>query len=103
MLTQERTQLLVNYLDADIDRARELVKLAPEEALAKINATGNDFTLEEIVEFGKQLQAAAAQSGELDENALGEVSGGLAVEGVAISCIALGFKIGSDLAKRFGW
>lgn len=103
MLTQERAQILANYLNADIDRAKKLLEMAPEAAMNEINAAGHDFTVEEIVEFGKQLQAAAAQEGELDEEALNNVAGGLVVEGVVISCVALGFKIGTDLAKNYGW
>lgn len=103
MLTRERAQVLADYLNADTERSKKLLEMSPEVALAGMNADGNDFTLDEILEFGKQLQATAAQTGELDENALSNVAGGLVVEGVMISCIALGFKIGSDLAKNFGW
>lgn len=103
MLTHERAQVLASYLDADIARARQLVTLTPTSAMNQINADGYDFTTEELEEFGKQLQSAAVRTGELDETELGEVAGGLVIEGVAISCIALGYKIGSDLAKNYGW
>lgn len=105
MLTNERAELIANYLTADKERAAALLALSPEEAVAKMNADGNDFTVEEIAEFGKQLKAAAAaaQEGELDEDALNGVSGGVVVEGVAIACISLGYAIGSSLAKTYGW
>lgn len=103
MLSQERAAMLASYLNSDIERAKELLSMSPETAVVKINASGYDFSLEEIVEFGSQLQAAAEQDGELTEESLCDVAGGLVVAGVAISCIALGYKIGSDLAKKHGW
>lgn len=104
MLTNERAELIAKYLNDNKERAQTLLALSPEEAVEKFNAEGYDFTVEEISEFGRQLKiAVASQDGELDEDALNGVSGGLAVEGVAIACITLGYTIGSSLAKNFGW
>lgn len=105
MLTNERANLIGKYLAADKARALALLELSPEAATAKINSDGYDFTIEEISEFGKQLKkvAAVSQKGELSEDALNGVSGGLVVEGVAIACISLGFSIGSAIAKNWGW
>lgn len=105
MLTNERADLLAAYLDADIQNAKELFELSPADAAIRINANGYDFSVEEITEFGVQLKKAVemAREGELSEDTLDNVFGGLVVEGVVISCIALGFKIGSALAQNYGW
>lgn len=105
MLTNERSNLIGNYLAANKERAMVLLELSPEDAAAKINADGYDFTVDEIAEFGDQMKKAvtASQEGELSEDALDGVSGGLVVEGVAIACISLGFSIGAAIAKNCGW
>ena len=105
MLTKERADLLAAFLDADIQNAKALFELTPADAAAKINESGYHFSVEEIIEFGMQLKKAIemTKEGELSEDALDTVSGGLVVEGVVISCIALGFKIGSALAQNYGW
>lgn len=95
-LTNERAEMLANYLTADKDRAEELLKLSPEEALEKINADGNDFTAGEISEFGDELadMVAKINSGEeLDVDALEQVSGGGPV-GTIVAGVAVGFAIG---------
>lgn len=79
VLTNERAELLSNYLAADKDHAEELLKLSPEEAMVKINADGYDFTTEEIAAFGKELTDSVARmnSGEeLDADTLEQVAGG---------------------------
>lgn len=95
-LTNERAELLSNYLSADKDRAEELLKLSPEDALAKINGDGYDFTAEEMNEFGKELadMVAKVRSGEeLDTDALDQVAGGGPV-GVIAAGAVVGFAIG---------
>ena len=105
MLTNERANLIGNYLAADKERALALLELSAEKATEKINSDGFDFTIEEISEFGEQMRNAVvtSQEGELSEDALNGVSGGVVVEGVAIACISLGFSIGSAIAKNWGW
>ena len=76
-LTQERVEALSAVLTADAERAKYLLSLEPGEALTQINALGNDFTLEEIKEFGATLNAVAAHQGELDAKDLDEVAGGM--------------------------
>jgi len=78
MLTQERADVLSAFLSADGMRARTLLSLQPHEALRQINALGNNFTLEELNEYGRKLQVASTQ-GELDTEALDEVIGGAKV------------------------
>ncbi|MCL1917596.1 MAG: hypothetical protein FWG14_04690 [Peptococcaceae bacterium] len=75
-LTQERAELLTEILTADEERAKNLLALDAKEALTQINALGNDFTLDELSEFGKAMDAIF-QQGELDADALDDVAGGV--------------------------
>ena len=95
-LTKERAGILVDFLNADKDRAERIVKLDPAEAVKEINAAGNDFTAEELIEFGEV--AAKAQSGELDDDALEDVAGGSAT--VVSLVVGLTAAIASLLASR---
>ena len=72
MLTEERKNILIGILEEDTQRAKELMELEPEEALAEINKIGYDFTLEDLQEFGEMMK----QSSEMDFEALDEVAGG---------------------------
>ena len=106
MLTKERAELLANYLAADQDRAQALLELSPEEAVAKINADGNDFTVEEVKEFGETLQKVT-KTGELNENELEDVSGGVIGTATAIAIakvLGTGFacKVAYDVGKIIG-
>lgn len=97
ILTNERSEKLSAYLTADIERAKSLINLPPEEAVAKINADGFDFSVDEIMEFGEQLKKAAAMQagdGELSEEALSEVSGGIGVVTGALIALGAGILVG---------
>ncbi|MCL1919288.1 MAG: hypothetical protein FWG14_13515 [Peptococcaceae bacterium] len=79
MLTEERALALTEILNADEARAEILLRLEPEEALKQINAQGNDFTLDELREYGGVVNIAAKQThGELDADSLDNVAGGIA-------------------------
>lgn len=97
-LTNERAEILSNYLTADKDRAVELLKLSPEEAMAKINAEGYDFTAEEMTAFGKELAdivTKISNGEELDADALEQVAGGgNPMRGVADVCFFTGGAMG---------
>lgn len=107
MLTNERAEILSKYLIADKERAAKLLNMPADEAAAVINADGNDFTIEEIVEFGKQLQAYASQDGELDAEALDNVAGGIVISGAVLAAgVALftaGVTFGYTVARDRGW
>lgn len=75
-LTDERGKELMEYFEADPAKAQELLELPAEEALAKINADGHDFTQEELEAFDSILCAAPEMGGELDANDLDAVAGG---------------------------
>lgn len=99
-LTEARAEMLANYLTADKDRAAKLLGLSPEEALAQMNADGNDFTLEELGDFNEALKAALAEEGELDADALDDVAGGSA----ALTILGVGFavKVAYDVGRTVG-
>lgn len=111
MLTNERAEKLANYLTADKERAQKLLEATPEEAVKQINADGNDFTVEEIIEFGAQLQKVAAQGGnaegELSEEALSDVAGGVvissAVLAAGVALFTAGVTFGYTVARDRGW
>ena len=72
MLTQEKANLISDYLYKDIDHTKELLDAEPEAVLAELKAAGIDCELEELVEYGNALNSAmaATQSGELNEEDL---------------------------------
>lgn len=94
MLTQERADIISQYLADDQERAKALVALEPAEALVQINAAGYDFTVEELVEYCEALKLAVAD-GELNADDLDNVSGGAVVSvGIMIACGVGGFVAG---------
>lgn len=107
VLTNERAEMLGKYLTENKERAVALLELSPEEATAKINAEGHDFTVDEVREFGEQLQKAATNSGELDAASLEQVSGGLMVETAVamtcLKCIAVGVTLGIAAGSNWKW
>lgn len=105
VLTNERAEVLGKYLTENKERAVALLELSPEEAAAKINAEGHDFTVDEVREFGEQLQKAAANSGELDAASLEQVSGGLvaAAAGVYLTCVGIGVTLGIAAGSNWRW
>lgn len=114
VLTNERAEKLANYLTADVNKAKELVDLPVEDAVKAINADGYDFTVEELKEFGAELQKIAENmdsNGELSADALEDVAGGLVVTGaVAAALITAGTTMflagvtgGYKVARDRGW
>ena len=89
MLTQARADVLSEFLTSDQERTKKLLALNASEALVQINGLGYDFTLDEIHEFGKVLQASVTQDVELDAEALDEVAGGLVITTAAVIAGAL--------------
>ena len=104
-LTNERAAKLADFLKEDVERANKLVDMSPEDAAKFINEAGYDFTVEEVVEFGENLKVAAAQAGELSEDNLDEVAGGLAAAaaGVYLTCISIGITLGMGAGKNWKW
>ena len=96
-MNQERAEALTQYLTSDPERAKELLAMEPAEALEKINAAGYDFTMEELTAYCDAFKAAVAQ-GELDEDQLENVSGGVVLTAGMVlgllGCFAGGAAIG---------
>lgn len=102
MLTQERADLLTKYLEEDQDRAKNVLSLEVEAAAKEINRSGYDFSVDELTEYGNALKLATAQ-GELNEDDLENVSGGVVVTvsvGIMAACIAGGFVAGFVTSKN---
>ena len=96
MLTQERADMISQFLASDQERAKGLLNLEPEQALEKINSMGNDFTLSELDEYCKALKLAITD-GELNTDELENVAGGVAgtiAVGALIGCGVAGFVAG---------
>ena len=109
-MSDERIKKLTEYLLTDVDRANALIKLDVEDATAKINADGYDFTVDEIKEFGLGLQKVAAnmsENGELSEEEAENVAGGILVETALITAgVSLflgGVTLGYNIANNRGW
>jgi hypothetical protein len=96
MLTQARADALTEILNADEARAQTLLNLEPDEALRQINAMGNDFTLDELNEYGEALEAG--RKGELNAEALDNVAGGVSVNAL-FKGVTIGF--GGYIASRW--
>ena len=102
VLTEEKGKMLADYLMEDQERANRLLSMSPEEAVKELNAAGYSFTAEELVEFGDVLSVAVNQ-GELSEDDLENVAGGLGV--VATYCVACGiaFVCGYAVKRLEKW
>jgi len=68
--------MLTKILNADHERAKRLLELEPEEAMEQINALGNDFTLEEIREYGDGIRAVNKKLKNSRNDPLTGISGG---------------------------
>ena len=110
VLTNERAEMLANYLTADVNKAKELVDLPVEDAVKAINADGYDFTVDELKDFGEILQSVAGNAnadGEIDAEALDNVAGGVVISaavlgaGVTLFCagVTAGYK-GPQLGRK---
>lgn len=104
-MTNERVAQLADFLKADVERAKKLMDLSPEEAVKIINENGNDFTVDEVVEFGLNLKNVVAQADELSEDNLDDVAGGLAAAAAAVylTCVSIGVTLGIAAGSNWKW
>lgn len=102
MLTQERADILSQFLADDQERAEHLLDLEPDVALNEINGYGYDFKLDELMEYCEALKLAIANE-ELNPDELDNVSGGSATVavGVMIACGVGGFVAGFAVSKKW--
>lgn len=79
-ITKEKFEMLANYMNEDQERAKALTAVSVEEACKKINADGYDFTVEELHDFAQIAEkASSVKQGEMNEDELDNVSGGILV------------------------
>lgn len=101
MLTQERADIISQYLADDQDRAKALLDMEPAQALKEINSAGYDFTEEELIEYCNALKLAIAGD-ELKPDELDTVAGGVVVSvGVMVACGVAGFAVGFACSKKW--
>lgn len=97
-MEEKRAEALSNFLTADAERAKELLSMEPADALVAINAEGYDFTIEELSEFGAEVRRVSALEGEISEENLEQVAGGVAavitIAFIGTVCFAVGQRIG---------
>jgi lactobin A/cerein 7B family class IIb bacteriocin len=109
VLTDERAKKLSDYLVSDVERAQRLVDLPADEALVLINAEGNDFTIDEIKDFGLVMEhvSQSNKDEELNEEELEEVAGGIvitsAVLAAGVALFTAGVTFGYKVARDRGW
>ena len=79
-ITIERAESLAKYLYENPEKAETLMTMSAEEACAKINAEGYDFSADELADFAEVLnKTTAAKQGELNAEDLDDVNGGILV------------------------
>lgn len=83
MLTQEKGMQIAEYLAADSERAMKMMEMDPKDVSAAMQTDGFEVTADELKEFCEEF-AKTQKSGELDEDALENVSGGACVWGRAL-------------------
>ncbi len=76
-MTIERINEIANYLGADVEKAKAMMALSAEDAAAKLTAEGFTVTADELVALGEELKKQGTKEGELDENDLENVAGGV--------------------------
>jgi hypothetical protein len=99
-LTNERIQAIGTALENEQLR-KEVLEMEPAAAAERLNEEGNDFTADELVEFGC-LASEATNAGELDAADLESVAGGnpvLAILGVGFA-IRVSYDVGKALSKK---
>lgn len=108
MMTQERAEKLTEFLTADAARARKLFALDANEAVSAINDSGYDFTVDELNEYCAAFKSAfARENGELAEDELEDVAGGVLITMTAgtvlalAGCFAGGVGVGVALGARW--
>ena len=98
MLTQERANAITAYLTSDVAKAEELLNMDVVDALAKMNADGYDFTIEELKAYVAELKNV--KTGELDAEDLDKVAGGFGIT-AALLCVGGGIILG--VAVNANW
>ena len=74
----ERKDMFFETVFKDEETAQKYLAMSPEEIAAELNASGFDYSADEIKSYGEDLQKQIEKlrSNELDEEALDDVAGG---------------------------
>lgn len=90
-MTDEKRKQFAEVVLKDEETAKKYLSMDPTEVAAAVSKDGMNFTADEIVELGSELAALAekSKSGELNEDALDNVSGGFLFTAVAVGWTAL--------------
>lgn len=97
-LTNERIQAIGTALENEQLR-KEVLEMEPAAAAERLNEEGNDFTADELVEFGS-FAVEVTNAGELDAADLDSVAGGIA-ETIIGALMTACYDVGKALGNRF--
>ena len=91
----ERINEISAFLANDLQNTKTLLEMEPAEAAKALAKGGLDVSPEELVEYGEELKKMSKETeGELDENDLENVAGGIAAATVILVGMAVGYIIG---------
>ena len=91
---QDKYEALAELLK-DEETAKTVLGSSPEEAQINLKEKGFEFTVEELTKLAEDAVSAENSGGEMDEDLLDNVSGGVII-GATIA-------IGAGLAALWGW
>ena len=78
-LSAEKAFALSNFICADKERAKELLRIDPAVAAQRINEHGYDYTADEIREYGKAIRPYLGGHASVDVFEEDDVTGGVMV------------------------
>lgn len=90
-LTADKAKAITDFLGEDSERAKKLFDMDPQDAAKEMGSNGLDVSSDDLIEFGSKL-AKYGETGELSEDDLEDVAGGLGA--VATVAIAYGIALG---------
>ena len=101
---QNKYEALAELLK-DEETAKSVLGSSPEEAQANLKAKGLDFSLEELKKMAESALASTDGKGELNEDTLDNVSGGVFRPAImsALSPAILRVMVGSAIIWRRKW
>ena len=97
-MTTERINEISEYLARDLEKAKSLLESTPEEAAENLRVEGFDVTAEELIAYSEELiKIANEKDGELNEDDLENVAGGIAGSTVILIGMVIGFCVGKGV------
>lgn len=101
---QDKYEALAEFLK-DEETAKSVLGSSPEEAQTNLQAKGLDFSLEELKKMAESALASTDSKGELNEDTLDNVSGGIIRSAImpALSPAILRMMVGSAIIWRKKW